>query len=124
MSATVETAVAPRTAYPVEYTPLIVRTSCCVEYDVCRDEGEAGGLTLVHVPCQVPEAVPSVERKRRSEDRLAGDLDRVGEGADELDDVRGVEGAGRNEVGKREPIEDCRELNGRKEHTNGHTHGR
>ena len=66
-----------------------------------------------------------MERERRSEDRLAGDLDRVGEGANELNDVRGVEGAGGDEVGEREPVEDCCGLNGRKRrHTNGHTYGR
>ena len=53
------------------------------------------------------EAVEGVEGKRCGEDGLGGKLDRVGKAGDKLDDVRGVEGARRNEVGKREAVQDC-----------------
>ena len=53
------------------------------------------------------EAVEGVEGERCGEDGLGGKLDRVGKAGDKLDDVRGVEGARRNEVGEREAVQDC-----------------
>ena len=67
--ATVETAVAPRTAYPEAYAPLRVRTRVQQVRRPCR--GYAVGtprLTFAHVPTQVTETVEGVESERGGED--------------------------------------------------------
>jgi hypothetical protein len=53
----------------------------------------------------MPQTIPRVERKRRSENCLAGVLGGVGEASDKLDDVGTVESAGCKKVSEREPIE-------------------
>ena len=71
------------------------------------------GLTFAHVPAQVTETVPGVEREGRGEDDLARVLDAFGKASDELDDISRAEGLGRDEVCERVAIEHWRAGPGR-----------
>lgn len=53
------------------------------------------------------QAVQGVEREWRGKDGLACVFDGVGEPCNELNDMSGIEGGGRDEVGEREAVEDC-----------------
>ena len=70
-------------------------------------------LTFAHIPAQVPDAVPRVERERSGEDNLARVLDGVRHACDELDDVRRVKGGGRDDVGESVAVENWYSVNGR-----------
>ena len=106
--ATVETAVAPRTAYPEAYAPLRVRTRVQQVRRPCRGYGVGTPrLTFAHVPTQVTETVEGVESERGGEDELASVFDSVGHAGNEFDDVRRVEGGGRDEVSKSVAVQNC-----------------
>jgi hypothetical protein len=54
----------------------------------------------------MPETVPRVKSKGSGKDNLASVLGGIRKTTDELDNVRTVKGAGCNEVGERESVED------------------
>jgi hypothetical protein len=58
------------------------------------------------------ETVPRVESKGGSENGLSSVLSSIGKTTDELDNMCTVEGAGCNEIGERESVQDWALRNG------------
>lgn len=111
------TAVAPSIAYPDTYAPFNVNTINQIALvlgakhsGARKAEKEEGkeGRTFPAIPRKVTKAVPRVVRERRSEDRLAGVLDALRKGRNELYDVRAAERRARKReqhVREREAVE-------------------
>ena len=64
-------------------------------------------LTLVHIPGQMPQTVPRVERERCGKNCLASVLDNVRQARDQFDDVGGRKGLGGDKVSEEVSVHHC-----------------
>jgi len=76
------------------------------QHGIARPVSSFHRQEFAHIPTQMPETVPRVKSKGSGKDNLASVLGGIRKTTDELDNVRTVKGAGCNEVGERESVEE------------------
>lgn len=89
MRTSVEIAVAPSTAYPVEYAPVTVKTTKRIRH--LREKKSMIARTFTRIPQQMSDPIPRMKRKRKSQDELSGVLDRIRQAMYEFNDMCAIE---------------------------------